>query len=86
MEFMEHIEFTDQEFDELMEKINTVKMEKDDYIPSEEDVFDYITRYPERYYLYLLWYSEHKPKPQTEEEKQIIKKITKTINSTIKII
>lgn len=83
---MEHIEFTDQEFDELMEKINTVKMEKDDYIPSEEDVFDYITRYPERYYLYLLWYSEHKPKPQTEEEKQIIKKITKTINSTIKII
>lgn len=83
---MKHIEFTDEEFDELMEKINTVKMENDDYIPSEEDVFDYITRYPERYYLYLLWYSEHKPKPQTEEEKQIIKTIIKTINNTVQIV
>ena len=39
-----------------------------------------------KYYLYLLWYSEHKPKPQSEEEKKNLKKITKIINNTIKII
>ena len=34
----------------------------------------------------MLWYSEHKPKPQTEEEKRILKKVTKIINQTIKIV
>ena len=66
--------------------LDKVEMEKDGYIPSEEDVFDYIEKHPEKYYLYLLWYSEHKPNPQSEEEKKNLKKITKIINNTIKII
>lgn len=76
----------EKEFDDLMNELDKVEMENDGYIPSEEDVFDYIERHPERYYLYLLWYSEHKPKPQTDEEKKILKKVTKIINQTIKVV
>lgn len=66
-----------------MDTINKVPMEEDEYIPSEEDMFYYIEKNPEKYYLYLLWYSEHKPKPKTEEEKKILKRMTKIINKTI---
>lgn len=83
---MQYIEITEHDFDALMDKLEKIEMENDGYIPSEEDVFDYIEKNPERYYLYLLWYSEHKPKPQTEEEKKILKKITKITNQTIKIL
>ena len=83
---MQCVEIKEDEFDELMDKLNNVKMEKDNYRPSEEDTFDYIERHPERYYLYLLWYSEHKPKPQTEEEKKILKRVTKITNQTVKIV
>lgn len=83
---MQTIEFTEPEFDKLMERIDKVEMEKDGYIPSEEDVFDYVEKHPEKYYLYLLWYSEHKPKAQTEAEKKTLKKMTKIINNTIKIV
>lgn len=83
---MQIIELTEAEFDKLMNRLDKVEMEKDGYIPSEEDVFDYIEKHPEKCYLYLLWYSEHKPKPQSEEEKKNLKKITKIINNTIKII
>lgn len=77
------IKFTEQKFDALMDTINKVPMEEDEYIPSEEDMFYYIEKNPEKYYLYLLWYSEHKPKPKTEEEKKILKRMTKIINKTI---
>ena len=83
---MQIIELTEAEFDKLMNRLDKVEMEKDGYIPSEEDVFDYIEKHPEKYYLYLLWYSEHKPKPQNEYEKKILKKITKITNQTIKIV
>lgn len=83
---MKCIEMNEKEFDDLMNELDKVEMENDGYIPSEEDVFDYIERHPERYYLYLLWYSEHKPKPQTDEEKKILKKVTKIINQTIKVV
>ena len=63
---MQYIEITEHDFDALLDKLENIEMENDGYIPSEEDVFDYIEKNPERYYLYLLWYSEHKPKPQTE--------------------
>ena len=63
---MQYVEIKEQEFDDLVAKLDDVEMEKDNYIPSEEDVFDYIEKHPEKYYLYLLWYSEHKPKPQNE--------------------
>lgn len=82
---MQQIEMKEEEFDDLMDKLNQVEMEKDDYIPSEEDIFDYIEKHPERYYMYLLWYSEHKPVPRTEEEKKLLKKVTKVINQAIKI-
>lgn len=83
---MQYIEIKEDEFDNLMNTLDNIEMENDGYIPSEEDVFDYIEKHPERYYLYLLWYSEHKPKPQTEEEKMILKKITKIINRTVKVL
>ena len=83
---MQIIELTEAEFDKLMNRLDKVEMEKDGYIPSEEDVFDYIEKHPKKYYLYLLWYSEHKPNPQSEEEKKNLKKITKIIINTIKII
>lgn len=83
---MQYVEIKEQEFDDLVNKLNDVEMEKDNYIPSEEDVFDYIEKHPEKYYLYLLWYSEHKPKPHNEYEKKILKKITKITNQTIKIV
>lgn len=86
MEKLKCIEMNEKEFDDLMNELDKVEMENDGYIPSEEDVFDYIERHPERYYLYLLWYSEHKPKPQTDEEKKILKKVTKIINQTIKVV
>lgn len=83
---MRTVEIPEEEFDKLMERLDKIEMDKDDYIPSEDDVFDYIEKHPERYYLYLLWYSEHKPKPQTEEEKKILKRVTKIINNTIVIV
>lgn len=83
---MQYVEIKEQEFDDLVNKLDDVEMEKDNYIPSEEDVFDYIEKHPEKYYLYLLWYSEHKPKSQNEYEKKILKKITKITNQTIKIV
>lgn len=82
---MHSIEFKVDEFDALMDEINKVEMEEDDYIPSSDDVLDYIEKYPERYYMYLLWYSEHRPKPKNEEEKRILKRITKIINNAIKV-
>lgn len=83
---MHTIEIPEDEFDKLMERLDKIEMDKDNYIPSEDDIFDYIEKHPERYYLYLLWYSEHKPRPQTEEEKKILKRVTKIINNTIVIV
>lgn len=83
---MSKVTMTDTEFDELMETLNSVDMEADNYIPSDDDFFDYIEKHPERYYKYLLWYSEHKPIPTNEKEKEILKKITKIINNTVEII
>ena len=56
----------------MLKKINFFK--KNQLIIS---TFDYIEKHPERYYLYLLWFSEHKPKPQTNEERQVLKRISK---------
>lgn len=80
---MKEVTIEEQKFDDLMSKINQVTMEKDNYIPSEEDIFNYIEKYPEKYYLYLLWFSEHKPQPQTEAEKAALKQISKIINTTV---
>ena len=77
---------TEQKFDEMMEDINKVILEEDGYIPSEDDILDYIEKKPEKYYQYLLWYSEHKPKPKTEEEKQRLKRINAIINRTVEIV
>ena len=78
---MQHIEITEHDFDALMDKLEKIEMENDGYIPSEEDVFDYIEKNPERYYLYLLWYSEHKPKKQAVSIcKKNIKKPPRRIN------
>ena len=41
---MQIIELTEAEFDKLMNRLDKVEMEKDGYIPSEEDVFDYILK------------------------------------------
>ena len=83
---MQQIKITESAFDALMNTLDMVEMEKDNQIPSDEDTFDYIEKHPERYYLYLLWFSEHKPKPQTNEERQVLKRISKIINNTILII
>ncbi len=83
---MEKVKFTVNEFDSLMDIINSIEMENDRYIPSLDDLLYYIEKHPERYYLYLLWYSEHKPKPKNEKEKSILKRISKIINNTIEII
>lgn len=82
---MKKIVFTVEEFDKLMDELEEVQFDDDEYIPSMDDVLDYIEKYTERYYLYLLWYSEHKPKPKTEEEKRILKRITKIINNVIDV-
>lgn len=83
---MQFVEIKEDEFDALMDKLDQVEMDDDKYIPSEEDVFDYIEKHPDKYYLFLLWYSEHKPKPHTEEEKKILKQVTKITNQTVKIV
>lgn len=80
---MSSIEFSVNEFEELMNDISKVDMDEDEYIPSIDDVLDYVEKHPERYYKYLLWFSEHKPQPKTEEEKTILKRITKIINNTV---
>lgn len=41
---MQHIEITEHDFDALMDKLEKIEMENDGYIPSEEDVFDYIEK------------------------------------------
>lgn len=46
---MQYVEIKEQEFDDLVNKLDDVEMEKDNYIPSEEDVFDYIEKHPEKY-------------------------------------
>ena len=40
---MQYVEIKEQEFDDLVNKLDDVEMEKDNYIPSEEDVFDYMS-------------------------------------------
>jgi len=79
------ITINEQTFDDILDRTERVQMDKDDYIPSEEEIDNYIEPHPERYYIYLLWFSEHKPKPQTEEEKKRIKRIITIINHTIQI-
>ena len=49
---MQIIKLTEAEFDKLMNRLDKVEMEKDGYIPSEEDVFDYIEKHPEKYKKY----------------------------------
>lgn len=83
---MQEIKITMSDFDDLMETLEEIEMEDDGYIPSEDDLMNYIEKHSERYYLYLLWYSEHKPIPQNEEEKKILKRITSIINRTIHIV
>ena len=55
---MQIIELTEAEFDKLMNRLDKVEMEKDGYIPSEEDVFDYIEKHPEQYYVQSLMNAE----------------------------
>lgn len=83
---MKQVTLTEAEFDEIIERLDKIEMEDDGYIPSEEEIFDYIEEHPDKYYLYLLWFSEHKPEPKTKEEKERLKKISKITNQTIKIV
>lgn len=76
---------TEDEFDQILETADNVRMPNDRYIPSEEEIFSYIWKCPEKYYRYLIWYSEHRPEPHTEEEKKRLKNITKIINRSILI-
>ena len=82
---MGRVVLEEAEFDKLSEMMDKISMPHDNYIPSEEDLFNYIARNPEKYYKYLLWYSMHKPKSQNEEEKKLLKRMTKITNETIVI-
>ena len=64
------VTLSENEFNAIMEKLESIQMDEDGYIPTEAEIDDYIEPHPERYYLYLLWFSEHKPRPKTEEEKK----------------
>ena len=83
---MEGVTLTEEEFDNLSDLVSKVHMSDDGYIPSEMDLFDFIEKHPERYYKYLLWFSEHRPKALTEEERNRIKQIIKITNKAIKIV
>lgn len=75
----------ESEFDKLMGTLDKIQIEGK-YIPSEVDLYDFIIRNPEKYALFLLWYSEHHPEPQTDEERKILKRINKITNKVIQII
>lgn len=82
---MNHIILEEERFEELSNILEQIKLDDDEYIPSDEDILDYIQEHPEKYYLYLLWYSENKPKPESETEKKQLKKVIKAINRAIQI-
>lgn len=80
------ITMTINEFDALMERLEKIEMEHDGYIPSESELEDYVEKHADRYYLYLLWYSVHKPVPRNADEKQRLKRLTAAINKAVKIV
>lgn len=55
------------------------------YIPTDDDIYNYLQKDPEKYAVYLLYLSTNRPKTETEDEKKRIKKIITLTNSTIKI-
>lgn len=82
---MSKVKIGEEEFERMSEIMDCVEMPDDDYIPSEEDIFNYIWRCPDKYMKYLIWFSEHRPQARSEDEKSRLKEISKITNSSIVI-
>ena len=76
---------TEQEFEEIEKNFQKIKLAQN-YIPSREDFIYFIEANPEKYTLFLLWYSEHHPVAKNIEEKEILRRINKVTNKTIQIV
>ena len=75
----------EQDFERLMETLDRIHIDTR-YIPSEAELFYCIRQNPEKYALYLLWFSEHHPEPKTEKERDILRQINKITNHIIEIV
>lgn len=66
---------------DVLEQINTGA----EYIPTDDDIYNYIQRDPEKYAVYLLYISTNRPKAKTKAEKERLKRVIALTNSVIKI-
>lgn len=80
------VKMTIDEFDSLMDTLEQMEMDDGGYIPSDEELTDYVEKHTDRYYLYLLWYSAHKPEPKNADEKRRLKRLTTAINNAVEIL
>ena len=66
---------------EALEQIDTGM----NYIPTDDDIYEYIQPNPEKYAIYLLYISTNRPDAKTKDEKRRLKEIIRIANSTITV-
>ena len=72
------------EFDQLLEKLDSVNLECD-YIPDIEDIKKYAEKDIKKYLLFLLWIDSNHPEPADEEEMQNLKYLRSLLQNSVQI-
>lgn len=72
------------EFDQLLEKLDSVNLECD-YIPDIEDIKKYAEKDLKKYLPFLLWIDSNHPEPADEEEVQNLEYLRALLKKSIQI-
>lgn len=72
------------EFDQLLEKLDSVNLECD-YIPDIEDIKKYAEKDLKKYLPFLLWIDSNHPEPADEEEMQNLKYLRSLLQNSVQI-
>lgn len=72
------------EFDQLLEKLDSVNLECD-YIPDIEDIKKYAEKDLKKYLPFLLWIDSNHPEPADEEEAQNLEYLRALLKKSIQI-
>lgn len=72
------------EFDQLLEKLDSVNLECD-YIPEIEDIKKYAEKDLKKYLPFLLWIDSNHPEPADEEEAQNLEYLRALLKKSIQI-
>lgn len=82
----ENIMMTFDEYDQLVERLESISYNPEGYFPTIEEIKKYLEPNFLENYKYMIWLTECNLKPETDEEKASYNYLNKILNKHIKLI